>query len=271
MGVVALGISAACVAAMCIAIPVMLHFGILQDAHKYVNSYKPTTFTVLSTNQNGYTCCDTRNCLGCNIDVAGLTSCSALNNNLTQGACDAGSYCCHKACHTCYTTTCQKCTSGPYKGQDQCNCSTSSYSCNCYCDQQTDHRQCASYCSTCWRPSATLQYDSYTTSVGATCGIDDRVCLDNFLSQYALDEQIPGFYQTTNPKSIILRAAPDYKWNPGYIAGMVLFSLVLTCATCVMVYNLWRMWQSGYFNNCTFCSRRKRVETVELQPPAYTE
>lgn len=97
------------------------------------------------------------------------------------------------------------------------------------------------------------------TNTTTSCGIDDRMCLDNFQGLYQVGERVPGFYQPGHPSSIILRQSPSYTWNPDYIAGMVIFSLVLVCAAMVLFLQLWKMYR-----------RRGRASLeVEMQPPPY--
>lgn len=258
-----LWISTTIVVLMCISIPVLLYMGILTDAKKYSNSFKPTTFTVLNVTQNPYRCCDTRMCLDCSSNAAGLNTCASLNANLTTGNCDNGYYCCHTHCDTCYYTSCSTCTSGSGSNSYtyQCNCILIPYDCNCHCDVSTNDRQCESYCSTCWKPDALVSYVGYQTDVIQQCGIDDKTCLNQFTQSYYVGEVIPGFYQTTNPPNIILRGQPHYNWSGGYIAGMVIFSIVLAAAATVMLRQFWKSYRNG---GCTLRRRSRTTNQIEM-------
>ena len=234
------------------------------DANKeeYGDSYAQVRMYIQDMQENSYRCCEKRNCI---CQQSHERSCNSLIGNLESGSCAGGYKCCYTVCDTCSQQYCAS------RDPDDDSCTkyaTRYYDCNCRCDRSVRNEQCQSHCSSCYRPTVTVQYihpdqtrayrdcildhgntdyeyqgrcwKKYHTATHEreSCGIDDRSCVRNHFGGIRNDTMMNGFANKENPNDIqIGRELDPYEMRAGTIVWFVFFSIfgfVLLVATIIL-------------------------------------
>lgn len=237
-GKINIGILGACLILIFACIAMGLTWGICWHEYVRYKTWKTAEFTTLSHSDNPYRCCDVVNC---RCEEYSGSSCSTLQNNLMEGACSNGYYCCNRVC----VTFCARSIDdgNPVIQQEHHNMSIAdaNYFTNyigendytdyqplraggfvrpptrpvichttCTCSRSVSNRRCDVACGTCYRPVITFEYYNSITGTlvrptrGQTCSRNNYGCVNSFYSEYpSIGETTDGYYNPRNPQDIV--------------------------------------------------------------------
>lgn len=216
----------------------------VNDKYNHDHKYVHTTATITHITNGTYSCCQIRDLQRCHIDP-GLIPCQNLITNFTEGTCNAGKQCCRQQCQTC----CDNDDDPPMPLNDRrrhpsdLRIGPKCYQCKCTCTQWSDNTVGRSYCSDCFTPVIGLSYECKTNWT-KPCGIDNYLCLYDFLSGRKIGSPVPLYYETTNCHQIIFSQS-KYKVPPALIFAYVvvgifwLIAFAFLIGLAVEIYKTW--------------------------------